>query len=199
MRMPFRHDKPASRLDRVRCALRDRSADAAQTVSGAAGTAQTAARGAAGAAQVRAQQAAERATEVAHQVADRASVAASAAAERARPVAAEAAARGGAAWQVMLHGAPQPSPMARMVSVVPLAGTAVRRSRVPMGLMAIGAAGAVAVLMWRRSRAGSDSVWILDSDADVEPVGRWQDSDRRASADDSLDAGRRDSPANRWP
>ena len=85
--------------------------------------------------------------------------------------------------------------------MVPVAGmtTAVRRSRVPMGLMAVGAAGAVGVLMWRRSRAGADSVWILDSDADVEPVGRWQDADRRAAADDSLDAGRRDSPANRWP
>ena len=66
------------------------------------------------------------AQQVAHQVADRASLAAAAMAERARPVAAEAASRGGAAWQVLRHGAPQPSPMARMAAVMPLA-TVTRR------------------------------------------------------------------------
>lgn len=212
MRMPFSHEEPQSRLERVRCAVRDRTSGAAHSVSGAAGTAQSAAVSAAGAAQDTAQQVADRANVVAHQVADRAQVAATmmadrarpvarAAGERARPVAAEAASRGGAAWQVLLHGAPPPSPMARMASVVPLAAvtTAARRSRAPMGLMALGAAGAVGLLWWRRSRSGADSVWILDSDADVEPVGRWQEGDRRSAADDTMDSGRRESPANRWP
>jgi hypothetical protein len=88
-----------------------------------------------------------------------------------------------------------------VASAVPLAAvtTAARRGRAPIGLMALGAAGAVGLLWWRRSRAGADSVWILDSDADVEPVGRWQEGDRRTAADDTMDSGRRESPANRWP
>lgn len=201
MRMPFSHEEPRSRVERVRCAVRDRTSGAAHSVSGAAG-----------AAQGTAQQVADRANVVAHQVADRAQVAAAmmadrtrpvarAAGERARPVAAEAASRGGAAWQVLLHGAPPPSPMARVASVVPLAAvtTAARRGRAPIGLMVLGAAGAVGLLWWRRSRVGADSVWILDSDADVEPVGRWQEGDRRSAADDTMDSGRRESPANRWP
>jgi len=208
MRMPFSHEEPQSRLERVRCAVRDRTSGAAHSVSGAAGTAQTAAMSAAGAAQDTAQQVADRAAVVAHQVADRASIAAAVmaerarpVAERARPVAAEAATRGGAAWQVIRHGAPQPSPMARMAGVMPLAAvTAARRGRAPIGLMALGAVGAVGLLWWRRSRADVDSVWILDSDTDVEPVGRWQENDSRAAADDTaMDSGRRDSPANRWP
>ncbi|MBS2531302.1 hypothetical protein KGQ20_00810 [Catenulispora sp. NF23] len=201
MRMPFSHEEPQSRLERVRCAVRDRTSGAAHSVSGAAGTAQSAAANAAGVAQDTAQQVAGRATVVAHQVADRASVAAAVLAERARPVASEAASRGGAAWQVMLHGAPQPSPMSRVAAVMPVAVTTVaRRGRAPLGLMAIGALGAVGLLWWRRSRAGADSVWILDSDSDVEPVGRWQEGDRRGGADDTaMDPGRRESPANRWP
>lgn len=199
MRMPFSHDEPAGRLERVRCAVRDRTSGAARSVSGAAGTAQYAAMNAAGAAQGTAQQVADRATVAAHQVADRASVAAGVVAERARPMAAEAAARGGAAWQVIRHGAPQPSPMSRMASAMPVGVvTAARRGRAPIGLMAIGAAGAVGLLWWRRSRAAADSVWILDEDSDVEPVGRWQEQDR-AAGQDAKDFGRRESPANRWP
>jgi hypothetical protein len=211
--MPFSHDEPASRLERVRCAVRDRTSGAAHSVSGAAGTAPSAAVTAAGVAQgtahqvadratVVGQQVADRATVVAHQVADRTTVAAAAMADRARPVAAEAASRGGAAWQVIRYGAPQPSPLARMATVIPLATvtTAARRSRAPLVLMAIGAACAVGILWWRRSRTGPDSVWILDSDSDVEPVGRWQERDNRADADDTgMDTSRRDSPANRWP
>ncbi|MEY9892408.1 hypothetical protein ABIA35_000464 [Catenulispora sp. MAP12-49] len=201
MRMPFSHEEPAGRMERVRCAVRDRTSGAAQTVSGAAGTAQSAAVQAAGAAQGTALQVADRANVVAHQVADRASVAAGVMAERARPVAAEAAARGGAAWQAIRYGAPQPSPMARIASVMPVAvvTTAARRGRAPIGLMVLGAAGAVGLLWWRRSRSNADSVWILDSDPDIEPVGRWQERDSRAGADDTMDSGRRESPANRWP
>lgn len=198
MRMPFSHKEPQSRLERVRCTVRDRTSGAAHSVSGAAGTAQAAALSAAGVAQGTAQQVAERAQVAAAMMADRARPMARAAGERARPVAAEAASRTGAAWQVLLHGAPQPSPMARVVSVVPLAAAA-RRSRTPIGLMVLGAAGAVGLLWWRRSRSGADSVWILDSDADVEPVGRWQEGDRRSAADDTMESGRRESPANRWP
>ncbi len=198
--MPFSHEEPQSRLERVRCAVRDRTSGAANSVSGVAGTAQSAAANAAGVAQDTAQQVAGRATVVAHQVADRASIAAAVLAERARPVASEAASRGGAAWQVVLHGAPQPSPMSRVAAVMPVAVTAARRGRAPLGLMAIGALGAVGLLWWRRSRTGADSVWILDSDSDVEPVGRWQEGDRRGATDDSaMDPGRRESPANRWP
>jgi hypothetical protein len=199
--MPFRHEEPQSRLERVRCAVRDRSSGAAQTVSGAAGTAQSAAVSAAGVATDTAHQVADRATVVAQQMADRASVARAVMAERARPMAAEAASRGSAAWQVLRHGAPQSSPMARVVGVMPVAVTTVaRRGRAPMALMVLGAAGAVGLLWWRRSRGDADSVWILDSDSDVEPVGRWQERDSRAAADDApTDAGRRDSPANRWP
>lgn len=208
MRMPFSHEEPRSRLDRARCAVRDRTSNAAHSVSGAAGSAQSAAMRAASATQGTALQVADRANVVARQMAGRAQVAAVVVTdrarpmtERARPVAAEAASRGGAAWQVLLHGAPQPSPMARVASIVPLAavGTAARRSRTPIGLMALGAAGAVGLLWWRRSRADADSVWILDSDADVEPVGRWQEGDRRSAADDAMDSSRRESPANRWP
>ena len=189
MRMPFSHKEPQSRLERARCAVRYRSSGAARTVSGAAGTAQSAALSAAGVAQDTAQQVADRATMVAQQVAD-----------RTRPVAAEAAARCGAAWQILRHGTPHRSPMTRMVSVVPVTVTAVRRGRAPMGLMALGAAGAVGLLLWRRSRSETDSVWILDSDSDVEPVGRWQERESRAGAEDApMDAGRRDSSANRWP
>lgn len=202
MRMPFSHEEPRGRLERARCAFRDRASGAAHSFSGAAGTAQSAAMTAAGAAQDTAQQVADRANVVAHQVADRAQVATAVMAERARPVAAEAASRAGAAWQVLLHGAPQPSPMSRVVSVVPLAAvtTAARRGRAPIALMAFGAAGAVGLLWWRRSRAEADSVWVLDSDADVEPVDRL--GDRRSAADDAMeskDSGRRESPANRWP
>lgn len=199
MRMPFSHNEPASRLERVRCAVRDRTSGAARSVSGAAGSAQGAAMTAAGAAQDTAQQVADRATVVAHQVADRASVAAGVVAERARPMAAEAAARGSAAWHVIRYGAPPPSPMARMASVMPVGVvTVARRGRAPIGLMVLGAVGAVGLLWWRRSRSAADSVWILDSDADVEPVGRWQEQDR-AAADDAKEFGRRESPANRWP
>jgi hypothetical protein len=199
--MPFRHEEPPSRMERVRCAVRERSSGAAQTVSGATGGAQQAALYVVDVAQGTAHQVADRTSTAAQQVAGRASEAAAVLAERARPVAAEAASRGGAAWQVLRYGAPQPSPMARMAAVMPLGAlpTVARRSRVPMGLMAIGAAGAVGVLMWRRSRAGADSVWILDADADAEASGgRWQDVDSRAAADDAMDS-RRDSPANRWP
>ena len=229
MRMPFSHEEPQSRLERVRCAVRDRASGAAHSVSGAVGTAQhtamraqhtamraqsramkaqSTAMSAASTAQDTAQQVADRAAVVAHQVADRASVAAAVMAERARPVAerarplaTEAASRGGAAWQVLRHGAPQPSPMARMAGVMPAAAvTAARRSRAPLALMALGAAGAVGLLWWRRSRAEVDSVWILDSDSDVEPVGRWQEDENRAAADDTATgSGRRESPANRWP
>ena len=146
------------------------------------GSAQSAAATAAGMAQGTAHQVADRATavgqqvagratvaaqQVAHQVADRASASAAAMSGRARPMAAEAASRGGAAWQVIRHGAPQPSPLARMATVVPLVTvtTAAPRSRAPLGMMAVGAAGAVGLLWWRRSRAGADSVWILDSDS----------------------------------
>ncbi|WP_370364870.1 hypothetical protein [Catenulispora sp. GP43] len=198
--MPFSHEKPASRMERARCAVRDRTSGAAQTVSEAAGTAQSAAMQAAGVAQGTAVQVADRANVVAQQVADRASVAAAVMAERARPVAAEAAARGGAAWQAIRYGAPQPSPMTRIASVMPVAVvTSARRGRAPLGLMVLGAAGAVGLLWWRRSRSNADSVWILDTDTDVEPVGRWQERDSRASADDTMESGRRESPANRWP
>lgn len=226
MRMPFSCDEPQSRLERVRRTVRDRASGAAHSVSGAvsdaAGAAQTrartaahsvsgaagaaaqsAARSAAGAAQSTAHQVADRANVAAHQAADRAQDAASSVAGRARPLAAEARSRSSAAWQVLLHGAPQPSPLARIASVSALPLTAVttvaRRGRAPLGLMTIGAAGAVGVLLWRRSRAGEDSVWILDSDSDVEPVGRWQEGDRATAADDNMESGRRESPANRWP
>lgn len=89
-----------------------------------------------------------------------------------------------------------------------------------MGLMLFGAAGAVALLWMRRSRSGGDSMWILDDDSDIEPVGRWHEGDSRAEAADDMigeggkggkpgeahDSGpdatptdRKDSPANRWP
>ncbi|NUR58679.1 MAG: hypothetical protein HOV87_08315, partial [Catenulispora sp.] len=89
---------------------------------------------------------------------------------------------------VLLHGAP-PSPMARVTSFVPVAAVtkAARRSKVPMALMALGAAGAVGVLWVRRARTGRDSVWILDDDNDVEPVGRWDERDSRANAVDDMD------------
>jgi len=202
MRMPFRHEEPQSRLERVRCAVRDRTSGAAQAAAlNAAGVAQDTAQQVADRAQVAAAMMADRAQVAAAMMADRARPMARAAGERARPVAAEAASRGGAAWQVLLHGAPQPSPMARVVSVVPLAAvtTAARRSRAPIALMAVGAAGAVGLLWWRRSRTGTDSVWILDSDADVEPMGRWQEGDRRSAADDTMESERRESPAKRWP
>jgi hypothetical protein len=229
--MPFRHQQP-SRVDRVRCAVQNRAADAAQTLSGAAGTAAGAAggaaRSAAGAAQDAASLAADRAGAAAHQVADRAADAAGALAQRARPLAAEAVGRGSAAWRVLRYGAP-PSPMARVASVVPVAVVtkAARRSKAPMALMALGAAGAIGVLWVRRARTGRDSVWILDDDNDVEPVGRWDERDSRANAVDDMDldlqsrdhgerAGRmereagggrdggssgerKDSPVNRWP
>ena len=201
MRMPVRHEEPRSRLERVRCAVRDRT-------SGAAGSAQTAAMSAAGTAQDTAQQVADRATLVAHQVADRASDAAALmagrarpVAQRARPLAAEAASRGSAAWYVIRHGAPRPSPMARMAGVMPVvAVTAARRGRAPLGLMALGGAAAVGLLWWRRSRAAVDSVWVLDSDSDTEQVERWQESQSRAAAEDrGVASERRESPANRWP
>ena len=194
MRMPFRHQP--SRVERMRCAVQDRAAGAAHTLSEAAGTAGqaagSAALAAAGAAQGAAQVAADRATmaanQVAHQVADRAAGAAGTLADRARPLAAEAVGRGRAAWQVLRHGAPPP-PMARVTSFVPVAVVtkAARRSKVPMALMALGAACAFGVLWVRRARTGRDSVWILDDDNDVEPVGRWEDRDSRANAVDDMD------------
>ncbi|MFL6113713.1 MAG: hypothetical protein ACJ786_20490, partial [Catenulispora sp.] len=47
MRMPFSHQEPATRMERVRCAVRDRAADAAHTLSGAATSAASSAAGAA--------------------------------------------------------------------------------------------------------------------------------------------------------
>ena len=109
MRMPFRHEEPQSRLERVRCAVRDRTSGAAQAAAlNAAGVAQDTAQQVADRAQVAAAMMADRAQVAAAMMADRARPMARAAGERARPVAAEAASRGGAAWQVLLHGAPQP-------------------------------------------------------------------------------------------
>ncbi|GAA1959285.1 hypothetical protein GCM10009838_14510 [Catenulispora subtropica] len=217
--MPFRHQEP-SRAERVRCAVQGRTADAATTLSGAATTAAASARGAAltaaGATQDAAHVVADRAALAAHEAADRASAAASTVADRARPFAAEAAQRTAAAWQILRHGVPRRGPMARVASVVPMATvtTAARRGRAPMGLMVLGAAGAVGVLLWRRARMDRDTVWILDDDSDNEPVGRWHEGDSRAGAHDDLDSRahrardgrdldspshRRDSPANRWP
>ncbi|MFL6111358.1 MAG: hypothetical protein ACJ786_08400, partial [Catenulispora sp.] len=151
--------------------------------------------------------------------ADRATVAAAAMTDRARPIAAEATARGGAAWHALRYGAPGPTLLTRVASVLPMAAvtTAARRGKTPMGLMLLGAAGAVGVLWLRRSRTG-ESMWILDDDSDIEPVGRWHEGDSRGGAADDMigksgelrdsgpDAGRtttaadrKDSPANRWP
>ncbi|GAA2043215.1 hypothetical protein GCM10009839_52870 [Catenulispora yoronensis] len=211
--MPFRRPEPPTRMERMRCAVSGRASDAAQTFSGAAGAAQGAAVTAAGAAQEAAYAVADRAALAAHEVSDRASTAASTVAERARPVAAEAVERGGAAWQILRHGVPRrPSPIARVTSVLPVATvtTVTRRGRAPMALMALGAAGAVGVLLVRRSRMDRDSVWILDEDAEMEPVGRWEEADARATANrrdrsagtddaDASSSDRKDSPANRWP
>jgi len=225
--MPFSHQEPATRMERMRSAVRDGAAGAAHTVSGAAtsaaasaaGAAQGAGRTAAGAGRDAAVVVADRAAVAAQQVADRATVAAATMTDRARPIAAEASARGAAAWRVLRYGAPRPTPLGRVVSVRPMTAvtTAARRSRTPMGLMLLGAAGAVVVLWLRRSRTG-DSMWILDDDSDIEPVGRWHEGDSRVGAaddkigksaeprDSGADAGptttaadRKDSPANRWP
>lgn len=218
MRMPFSHEP--SRMERARCAVRDRTSGAAHTLSGAATTAAGAAGGAAttaaGAAQDAAHVVADRATVAAQQIADRAGMAATTIGERARPLASEAALRCAAAWQILRYGVPRPSPMARVVSVLPMAaGTAARRSKGPAVLMVLGAAGAVGVLLWRRSRTGGDTVWILDDDNDIEPVGRWHEGDSRGrGADKPADdrdvdrdvsrpggdkGDRKDSAANRWP
>lgn len=212
MRMPFRQHEP-SRGERMRCAVQNRAAGAAHTLSGAAGTAAVTAQGAAVTAACAAQDAAhvvaDRATVAAHGVADRAGTAAGAVAERARPLAAEAADRGSAAWHIIRYGAPRPSPLTRVTSFVPVTTvtTVARRSKAPMALMALGAAAGVCVMWLRRARMDRDSVWILDEDSDSEPVGRWQEGDSRNAVDHSdrgrdsshASSGRKDSPANRWP
>jgi len=100
MRMPFSHQEPATRMERMRSAVRDGAAGAAHTVSGAAtsaaasaaGAAQGAGRTAAGAGRDAAVVVADRAAVAAQQVADRATVAAATMTDRARPIAAEASA-----------------------------------------------------------------------------------------------------------
>jgi hypothetical protein len=192
--MPFRQQEP-SRARRMRCAVQGRASDAAYTVSGAATTAAGAAKGAAltaaGATQEAAQVVAGRANDAARvaaqEAAGRTSQAATVVTERARPMAAEAAQRTGAAWRILLHGVPRRGPMSRVASVLPLgtATTAARRGKAPM-MMAIGVAGMVGALLWRRSRTDRDTVWILDEDSDIEPVGRWPEGDSHLATHDAV-------------
>jgi len=211
--MPFRHQE-MSRMDRMRCAVQARASDTAQTFSGAAhtlsgaattaagaaqGAARTAAASAAGRAQDAASLMADRATTAAHGMADRTNQAAHTMADRtttatstmttrARPLTTEAAQRTTAAWHILRHGTPR-SPMTRMASALPVSAvtTAARRSKAPMTLMILGAAGAAGILAWRRSHADRESVWILEDDSDIEPVGRWHEGDSPADMHDDLD------------
>ena len=184
MRMSFKGEvAPPSRIERIRCGVQSRTADAAQVV---ADRARPLAGDAANAAQHAAQSAAasvsDAANVAAHSVAEAAATAAQSVAERARPLANEAATRGAAAWTILRYGAPAPSPMTRIAALLPTTAVAKAGSTVKskgnsaVALMAVGGVAAAAVMWWRKSRVGTDSVWILDEDdSDVEPPDGWHE------------------------
>jgi uncharacterized iron-regulated membrane protein len=213
--MPFKGEvEPPSRIERIRCGVQSRTADAAQAVAERARPiAGEAAQAAQAAAQTAAASVSDAATTAARSVADAAATAAQSVAERARPLASEAASRGSAAWMIVRHGTP-PSAMSRVTALLPTtavtkAGSTMRsKGNSAVALMAIGGVAAAGVMWWRRSRIGTDSVWILDEDdSDIEPPDGWHEgsaatpsstrsTDRTAGLADSEPSRKQ---SNTWP
>src|SRR5947209_5096682 len=142
MRMPFKQEVPPSRIERIRCGVQSRTADAAHAAQHAARYTADHARPAAADAAAAAQSAA----------------AAASVAERARPLASEAASRGSAAWAILRYGAPSRSPFSRVAALVPTTavgkvGSVMKtKSGSAIGLMAFGGVAAACVMYWRKSR-----------------------------------------------
>jgi hypothetical protein len=222
MRMPFKKHVQQSRMERLRCGVQSRAADAAHSAQSMADRARPMASDAMSAAQSAAQSAAMSvsgaSTSAAHAVAGAANTAAQAVAERTKPLAGEAALRGSAAWTVLRYGVPAPGPIKRAVALVPIAKAAKTGTKSKTGsalmLMTLGGVTAAGVTWWRKSRSGTDSVWILDETDDLEPPDGWHEgapvssaraADRRSAADRVADraAGLTDSePRKRsdtWP